>query len=88
MKTPMQEFIEYIISNGIVYNKDLILKIKELYEKEKRITIYAINQNEKQCVEYVNRVLKGAFNFKEDDLFRIDKKAGENLYNKIFTKKK
>ena len=31
----MQELIEYIESNEIVYNKDLILKLKELLEKEK-----------------------------------------------------
>ena len=35
MKTAMQELIEYIESNEIVYNKDLILKLKELLEKEK-----------------------------------------------------
>jgi alanine dehydrogenase len=33
--TAMQELIEYIESNEIVYNKDLILKLKELLEKEK-----------------------------------------------------
>jgi len=31
----MQEFIEYVESNEIVYNKDLILKLKELLKKEK-----------------------------------------------------
>ena len=35
MKTAMQEFIEYVESNEIVYNKDLILKLKELLKKEK-----------------------------------------------------
>jgi capsule polysaccharide export protein KpsE/RkpR len=35
MKIAMQELIEYIESNEIVYNKDLILKLKELLEKEK-----------------------------------------------------
>ena len=35
MKTAMQELIEYIESNEIVYNKDLILKLKKLLEKEK-----------------------------------------------------
>jgi len=35
MKTAMQELIEYVESNEIVYNKDLILKLKELLEKEK-----------------------------------------------------
>jgi len=32
----MQELIEHIESNEIVYNKDLILKLKELLEKEKQ----------------------------------------------------
>ena len=36
MKTAMQELIEHIESNEIVYNKDLILKLKELLEKEKQ----------------------------------------------------
>jgi len=31
----MQELIEYVESNEIVYNKDLIFKLKELLEKEK-----------------------------------------------------
>ena len=35
MKTAMQEFIEHFESNEIVYNKELILKLKELFEKEK-----------------------------------------------------
>jgi uncharacterized protein (DUF2164 family) len=35
MKTAMQELIDYVESNEIVYNKDLILKLKELLEKEK-----------------------------------------------------
>jgi calcineurin-like phosphoesterase family protein len=41
MKTAMQELIEYIESNEIVYNKDLILKLKELLEKEKEHIIEA-----------------------------------------------
>jgi len=36
MKTAMQELIEYVESNEIVYNKDLILKLKELLEKENK----------------------------------------------------
>ena len=35
MKSAMQELIEWIESNEIVYNKELILKLKELLEKEK-----------------------------------------------------
>ena len=41
MATAMQELIEYIESNEIVYNKDLILKLKELIEKEKEQIIEA-----------------------------------------------
>ena len=39
--TTMTELIEYIESNEIVYNKDLILKLKELLEKEKEQIIDA-----------------------------------------------
>ena len=39
----MQELIEYIESNEIVYNKDLILKLKELLKKEKEQIIDASN---------------------------------------------
>ena len=35
MKTAMQELIEWIESNEIIYNKELILKLKELLEIEK-----------------------------------------------------
>ena len=38
----MQELIEYIESNEIVYNKDLILKLKELLEKEKEQIMKAV----------------------------------------------
>jgi predicted nucleic acid-binding Zn-ribbon protein len=41
MKTAMQELIEWIESNEIVYNKELILKLKELLEKEKEQIIAA-----------------------------------------------
>jgi hypothetical protein len=41
MKTAMQELIEWIESNEIVYNKELILKLKELLEKEKEQIIEA-----------------------------------------------
>jgi hypothetical protein len=43
MKTAMQELIDYIESNVILYNKDLILKLKELLEKEKEQIIDAAN---------------------------------------------
>jgi hypothetical protein len=41
MKTAMQELIEWIESNEIIYNKELILKLKELLEKEKEQIIEA-----------------------------------------------
>lgn len=44
MKTAMQELIEHIESNEIVYNKDLILKLKELLKKEKEQIIEAYSQ--------------------------------------------
>lgn len=51
MKTAMQELIEYIESNEIVYNKDLILKLKELIEKEKeQIVDFAYG-----CVQHISR---------------------------------
>ena len=43
MGTAMTELIEYIESNEIVYNKDLILKLKELLEKEKKQILAAYN---------------------------------------------
>ena len=47
MKTAMQELIDYVESNEIVYNKDLILKLKELLEKEKEqiINTYEIGSS-------------------------------------------
>jgi hypothetical protein len=44
MKTAMQELVEWIESNEIVYNKELILKLKELLEKEKEQIIDAWNK--------------------------------------------
>ena len=44
MKTAMQELIDYIESNEIVYNKNLILKLKELLEKEKEQIVNAFEQ--------------------------------------------
>ena len=35
MKTAMQELIDYIEMNPIVFNKELLLKLKELTFKEK-----------------------------------------------------
>jgi len=61
MKTVMQELIEYIEYNEIVYNKDLILKLKELLEKEKEQIIEAhINgQSDFDMLEYreINKIL-------------------------------
>jgi len=41
----MQELIEYIEMNPIVFNKELLLKLKELTFKEKEQIIKAANQN-------------------------------------------
>jgi hypothetical protein len=41
MKTAMQELIEYIEMNPIVFNKELLLKLKELTFKEKEQIIDA-----------------------------------------------
>ena len=43
MKTAMQELIEYIETNPIVFNKELLLKLKELTFKEKEQIIDACN---------------------------------------------
>lgn len=47
MKTAMQELIEYIESNEIIYNKDLILKLKMLLEKEKEQIMNAYSDGAK-----------------------------------------
>ena len=44
MKTAMQELIEYIELNPIVFNKELLLKLKELTFKEKEQIIDAYVQ--------------------------------------------
>ena len=56
MKTAMQELIEYVESNEIVYNKDLILKLKELLEKEREQLLNAYRDNScKSFKEYYNQ---------------------------------
>ena len=40
MTTATQELIEYVESNEIIYNKELILKLKELLKKEKEQMLY------------------------------------------------
>ena len=55
MKTAMQELIEYIESNEIVYNKDLILKLKELLEKEKE-----------QIIDAYYGKINGVFGYREE----------------------
>lgn len=52
MKTAMQELIEHIESNEIVYNKDLILKLKELFEKEKLQIELAHTTGYNDCYKY------------------------------------
>ena len=49
----MQELIEYIESNEIVYNKHLILKLKELLEKEKEQIIASVRYGQNNHTENV-----------------------------------
>lgn len=91
-QTAMQELIEYIESNEIVYNKDLILKLKELLEKEKEqikrdwyngalngMGLFEINTGN----EYYNQT----YNQKEEqkqhiiDIMKADEEDG--LYNEL-----
>lgn len=74
--TAMQELIEYIESNEIVYNKDLILKLKELIEKEKKQIIDAFEIGYKSC--------------DLDEAFEINRKlaSGELHYNKTYNQSK
>jgi hypothetical protein len=67
--TAMQELIEYIESNEIVYNKDLILKLKELLEKEKEqmIDFYTWMRRNDSAEEY--------FHYSDEDML-------EEYYNK------
>ena len=76
MKTAMQELIEYVESNEIVYNKDLILKSKELLEKEKEQIINAFEVGYKSC--------------DIDEAFEINRKlaSGELHYNKTYNQNK
>jgi intergrase/recombinase len=69
-QTAMQELIEYIESNEIVYNKDLILKLKELLEKEKEQIIDAYNSK-------VNEHLFAP-------ITSINKINGEEYYNQTY----
>ena len=58
MKTALQELIEYIESNEIVYNKDLILKLKELLEKEKLQIELAHTTGYNDCYKYQKGLTK------------------------------
>jgi hypothetical protein len=51
MKTAMQELIEYIEMNPIVFNKELLLKLKELTFKEKEQIIEAYISDRIPCSE-------------------------------------
>ena len=62
MKTAMQELIEYIESNEIVYNKDLILKLKELLKKEKEQIIDASNSAFEDKTTWGERYYNQTFN--------------------------
>ena len=55
MKTAITELIEYIESNEIVYNKDLILKLKELLELEKE-----------QIIDAYYGKIYGVFDYREE----------------------
>ena len=54
MKTAMQELIDYVESNEIVYNKDLILKLKELLEKEKEQIQKAFSDGQETPINHPN----------------------------------
>ena len=49
MKTAMQELIEYIEMNPIVFNKELLLKLKELTFKEKEQIVNAYEDGYVAC---------------------------------------
>jgi hypothetical protein len=79
MKTAMQELIEWIESNEIVYNKELILKLKELIEKEKeQIIDFAIG-----AYQDISR-MKGV----SENLISENKIIFEQYYNQTYNKNK
>ena len=54
MKTAITELIEYIESNEIVYNKDLILKLKEQIIDAYYGKIYGVFDYREEGQEYYN----------------------------------
>jgi len=79
MKTAMQELIEYVESNEIVYNKDLILKLKELLEKEKEQIIKSWNNG------YSIGCVVGSNDYTIED---EEKDNGNYYYNQTYNKNK
>lgn len=87
MKTVMQELIDKFYETS---TDDFQFWIRDNYEyllnKEKEQIIQAVNKNEKNCVDYCNRiynVMVPSNNGKP--FFSIDKKAGINYYEKLTT---
>jgi hypothetical protein len=75
MKTAMMELIEYIEMNPIVFNKELLLKLKELTFKEKEQMIdFAIG-----AYQDISR-MKGV----SENLISENKILFENYYNKTY----
>ena len=81
MKTAMQELIEYIESNEIVYNKNLILKLKELLEKERKQIIDAFGTKK---IEYIFNKVKGYESYNQTSHLI----TGEEYYNEKFNQNK
>ena len=73
MGTAMTELIEYIESNEIVYNKNLILKLKELLEKEKEQIIKAVEDTRDNIVP---------------KMFIGENLSGQEYYNQTYNQNK
>lgn len=85
MKTAMQEMIDYVQSVW-GWDEEFELKSNELLENEKQQIIEAVNHNEKNCVDYCNRIYNVMVPSNDGKpFFSIDKKAGINYYEKLTT---
>jgi uncharacterized protein YjgD (DUF1641 family) len=87
-KTAMQELIEYIESNEIVYNKDLILKLKELLEKEKEQIIEASNNGALKSMVHKEKLDEMSEDELRDSLVEDTISHGEDYYNQTFNQNK
>jgi hypothetical protein len=67
MKTAMQELIEYIEMNPIVFNKELLLKLKELTFKEKE-----------QIIDAYYGKIDGVFGYREEGQEYYNKTYNQN----------